>query len=123
MGTFRYIFLLLYFLFHVFLVVGALLTISKIRNSDFKFINGFINDENLLLNSSNLIIFTILGLILFGVNALMIRMLISGKKKQLDAKDAEVVALKAKLYDKQGTAVAVEPPKDSPSAKDSSLPE
>jgi predicted membrane protein len=103
MSTFRYVFLLIYFLFHALLLMGSILTISKIRESDFKFINGFINDENLLLNSSNLITFTVLGLILFGINALMLWMDSGREKKKLEAKDREIIELKAKLFDIHGT--------------------
>jgi len=99
MSTIRYIFLLIYFLFHALLLIGSIRTISKIRESDFKFINGFINDENLFLNSSNLITFTVVGLLLFGINAFMLWYNRGREKRRLSKKDAEINALKAKLFD------------------------
>ena len=99
MSTFRYIFLLIYFLFHALLLLGGIRTITKIRESDFKFINGFINDENLFLNSSNLITFTIIGLVLFGINAFIFWYDKNREKRRLAKKDAEINALKAKLFD------------------------
>ena len=101
MSTFRYVFLLIYFLFHALLLLGSILTISKIKGSDFKFINGFINDENLFLNSSNLITFTIVGLILFGINAVMLWMDSKQDKKAITTRDQEIMSLKAKLFDLQ----------------------
>lgn len=99
MSTIRYIFLLIYLLFHVFLLIGSIMTINKIRESDFKFINGFIQNENLLLNSSNLITFTVIGLILYGINVIWIWNDKRRMQKKLKDKEHEVMALKAKLFD------------------------
>ncbi|MEJ2005209.1 MAG: hypothetical protein P8X57_09650 [Cyclobacteriaceae bacterium] len=99
MSTLRYIFLLIYFIFHAILLLGGIQTISKIRESDFKFINGFSNDENLFLNSSNLITFTIVGLVLFAINAFMLWYDRNREKRRLAKKDAEINELKAKLFD------------------------
>ena len=99
MSTIRYIFLLIYLLFHVFLLIGSIMTINKIRESDFKFINGFIQNENLLLNSSNLITFTVIGLILYGIHVIWIWNDKRRMQKKLKEKEHEVMALKAKLFD------------------------
>lgn len=99
MSTFRYIFLLIYFLFHALLLLGSIMTIGKIKESDFKFINGFINDENLFLNSSNLLTFTGIGLVLFGVNMIFLWNDMRREKNMIQAKDREIMALKAKLFD------------------------
>ena len=99
MSTFRYVFLLLYCLFHVLLLLGSLYTISKISDSDFTFIRGFIENENTFLTSSNLINFTVFGLLLFGLNVFLIWRDSKRLKKQNDAKDREIMALKAQLFD------------------------
>ncbi len=117
MSTFRYVFLLIYFLFHALLLLGSILTISKIKQSDFKFINGFINDENLFLNSSNLITFTVIGLILFLINAVMLWTDVSREKKKMVSKDREIMELKAKLFDIHGTQPV---PKGNPAEKSES---
>jgi predicted membrane protein len=122
MSTFRYVFLLIYFLFHALLLLGSIRTITKIKESDFKFINGFINDENLLLNSSNLITFTIIGLVLFGINAIMLWYDRSREKRRLSQKDAEINSLKAKLFDLQGTPPEVPSKTTTESGEDENPP-
>jgi hypothetical protein len=91
----------------VLLVIGSYITIAKIDESDFKFINGFIQNENLFITSSNLINFTIFGLLLCGLNVFMIWRDKKRIKKKLDTKEHEVMALKAQLFDlSPGTAPA-----------------
>lgn len=115
MSTFRYVFLLLYCLFHVLLLLGSLYTISKIGDSDFTFIRGFIENENTLLTSSNLINFTVFGLLLFGLNVFLIWRDSKRLKKQNDAKDREIIALKAQLFDlTPGTPATPRTPENLP---------
>jgi hypothetical protein len=85
------------------------MTISKIRESDFKFINGFIQNENLFLNSSNLITFTVVGLILYGINVIWIWNDKRRIQKKLKDKEHEVMALKAQLFDLSPSTPSVPP--------------
>jgi len=109
MSTPKYVFFLIYFIFHVLLLGGTIYMMNRLGESDYGWINGFVSGDNLVFNETNITIFAVLGLILFLVNVVMVNMQISGSKKREQKLEGEVNSLKAKLYDLQDAQKPVSP--------------
>ncbi len=126
MSTPKYIFYLIYFIFHFLLFFGAKVLIDIVSENDFEEIGKFLNNENLLINKSYVIPFVIFGLILYLINLLLVNLQIRSHKKKVAKLEGEVNSLKAKLYDLQDAKgierkkstdtgmTSTEPPKDKP---------
>lgn len=99
MGTSKYVFYLIYFIFHILLIGGSIYMMNRLGVSDFKWINGFISGDNMVFNKGNIIFFSILGLILFLINVVMVNVQISSSKKKIVKLEGEINSLKAKIYD------------------------
>jgi hypothetical protein len=123
MSTPKYIFYLIYFIFHVLLIGGSIYMMNRIDASDFNFINGFVGGDNIIFTKGNVIFFSILGIILFLINIVMVNMQITGAKKRQVKMESEINSLKAKIYDLNEaqipTGLRKADPKKNPSASSS----
>lgn len=99
MGTSKYVFYLIYFIFHILLIGGSIYMMNRLGVSDFEWINGFISGDNMVFNKGNIIFFSILGLILFLINVVIVNIQISSSKKKIMKLEGEINSLKAKIYD------------------------
>jgi len=89
------IFYLIYFLFHV-LLLGVSIYVNY-RSEDFEFLLKLRNNMSLMIYVS------VAGLILFGVNMILISMESRNSRKVKEKLESEVNNTKAKMYDMQGS--------------------
>ncbi len=101
MSTPKYVFYLIYFIFHVLLLGGTIYMMNRLGESDYGWINGFVNGDNLIFNEANITLFAVLGLILFLINVVMVNIQAGSSKKKVQKLENEVNSLKARLYDLQ----------------------
>lgn len=74
---------------------------NRLAESDWGWVNSFVSGDNLIFNQSNIIIFSVVGMILFLVNVLLVNVQLTGAKKRESNLESEINSLKAKLYDLQ----------------------
>ncbi len=101
MSTSKYVFYLIYFIFHVLLIGGSIYMIILLGESNFGWINSFVIGDNLIFNEGNIIIFSVVGMVLFLVNVVLVNVQLTGANKRESKLENEVNSLKAKLYDLQ----------------------
>lgn len=87
------IFLIIYLLFHLILLVSAI--VVNLRSEDFEFLFS-VRD-----NMSMTVWFAIIGMILFVINVVMITSSTSHHTKKEEGLRQEINSLKAKMYDLQ----------------------
>lgn len=87
------IFYFIYFLFHI-TFLGVAIYVNY-RSEDFEFLLWLREKMSLMIYVS------ILGLILFGINMLLVAMEGRSKKKELGTMEKEVNSMKAKMFDLQ----------------------
>ena len=87
------IFYLLYFLFHFFLLLVSIYV--NYRSEDFEFLLWLRERMDWMIYAS------VLGLILFGVNMIMLNMAGRGSRKEIERLEHEANSYKAKMFDLQ----------------------
>ena len=87
------IFYLVYFLFHFFLLLVSIYV--NYRSEDFEFLLWLRERMDWMIYA------TILGLILFAINMVMINMANRGSKKEIERLEHEANSYKAKMFDLQ----------------------
>lgn len=87
------IFLIVYLVFHVILLVGAI--VVNLRSEDFEFLFS-VRD-----NMAGTVWFAVLGLLLFIINVIIISVSTRNHEKQEEKLRQEINSLKAKVYDLQ----------------------
>lgn len=92
------IFLIFYFVFHVVLLVGAI--VVNLRSEDFEFLFS-VRD-----NMAGTVWFAVLGMLLFIINVIMISLSTRSHKKSEEKLRQEINSLKAKVYDLQDVSAS-----------------
>lgn len=87
------IFLVVYLVFHLVLLIGAI--VVNLRSEDFEFLFS-VRD-----NMAGTVWFAVLGLLLFIINVIIISMSTRNHEKQEEKLRQEINSLKAKVYDLQ----------------------
>ncbi|UII28926.1 hypothetical protein LVD15_10995 [Fulvivirga maritima] len=90
------IFYLIYFLFHVSLLLASIYV--NYKSEDFEFL------INLRGHMDLMIYVTILGLILFFVDVVLVTMTVRSHKKEKEKLEHEINSLKAKMFDLQSVS-------------------
>ena len=111
------IFLIIYLVFHLVLLVAAI--VVNLRAEDFEFLFS-VRD-----NMASTVWFSIIGMILFIINVIMISMSTRNHEKEKEKLRQEVNSYKAKIYDLQDakptTPVTHSTPKNSPEDRKTDL--
>jgi len=92
------IFYLVYFLFHVMLLVVSIYV--NYRSEDFEFL------LKLRSNMALMIYVSVAGLILFGINMILASMETKNSKKGKEKLENEINSMKARMYDLQEAAAS-----------------
>lgn len=87
------IFYLVYFIFHLLLLLVSIYV--NYRSEDFEFL------LKLRSNMSLMIYVSVAGLILFGINAILVSMLVKNLQKNKEKYENEINSMKAKMFDLQ----------------------